>query len=869
MDQEINDEWEFVDEPEESDWEFVDDSPEQKTREAASIYHAEEKTAEDLKNMTLQERMQYAEDLKTEREYLQSKGFTKGALSGATFGATENIEALKPQEGELGGTFGQTVGSFLPISKLFNFFGGALTKLAQKSPILQKQLSAFANLLGAGATGATVKGLESVAKGEIPEAEDLLEHGVEWAALDAVLQTLGLGGRFAANLLRRSKETGASRRELINRVNKQIEELGLTGADPEVISAKAFEILEQPIESTARKLELPEKAETAIESLGKETLQKEKVTPNQLLTGRVKETPFNKLDEEIVVLSEPYQPEQINFSKEVRNLEESGIASKIESSGERAATEQELGNLVREDINSQLKKDKAGYKPLYKEAEQVADVSMHIPQKTAKVAGQALIDIAAVKTKPEGYSKVIGTLETILEDAGFKIERDEANRITQIISTQDVPVSKTIELAKRLNEIVDYAAIEPSVKDKLKTVVRAAKQDIRDGLRATNEDALAAFELAEEEYARVAKKYGKKSIKNIRKTEAGEKITKVIDNPTELGDLAEILTPKQRKQVEREILENLNKKTYEQSKKQLREIKKHLTEENAKLAEQIVESKNPYNPKAKNKLVQESIIEDMSDALTTGSRPDKTLKLWKTEKGQKLVKDAFKGSENWNQVKNYLEKQSFSDIASTVIKDGKLDIKKFDKLMNDPAALNNIRSQGGEEAVQFFKQMDSKVKQFQENTKLLDKFVKESDVKRGKELLKKAKEKNLQKPNIPEVGEEALRKQSQLAKETKGVKGKKILERMASKDFPIQKGLKKFQDVFKDTIGISEKGALSVFGLMKLGIPNTVATLIGYRLLSKMLTNPRVRKAFTEASRKGIDSLTFLIALESLGDEAD
>jgi hypothetical protein len=72
-------------------------------------------TGEETKKLSLEERMQLVEDLKREREYKQSKGFTKGVLSGATLGFSEKIPGLKPKEGEYASGLGQALGAALPI----------------------------------------------------------------------------------------------------------------------------------------------------------------------------------------------------------------------------------------------------------------------------------------------------------------------------------------------------------------------------------------------------------------------------------------------------------------------------------------------------------------------------------------------------------------------------------------------------------------------------------------------------------------------------------------------------------------------------------------------------------------------------------
>jgi len=94
----------------------------------ASQYKVAEKTKEQTKNMNLQERVQFSQDINREREYLQSAGLTKGFLSGATLGATKNIDALNPQENEIGAGFGEFIGEAAPLA-----IGGALLSIPLKA----------------------------------------------------------------------------------------------------------------------------------------------------------------------------------------------------------------------------------------------------------------------------------------------------------------------------------------------------------------------------------------------------------------------------------------------------------------------------------------------------------------------------------------------------------------------------------------------------------------------------------------------------------------------------------------------------------------------------------------------------------------
>lgn len=828
----------------------------------------------------------YEPDFSEELERASQLGIgegVRGLISGVSFGLSENVPGLKTGENVAANT-GRVVGSLAPISKLFNAFGAGAAKLASKSPIFQKQLTALGHLVGVPfAGGAAVEALEHLTQGELPKAEDLLDKGAEWAALDVGLNALGASGRFVKGLLRRGKQTGKGQYAALNEVMNTLKQEGVELSTPETVGAKALEVLERQVAEgeaagQARKLELVPEKPSQLQGKVHEAaanVKPEPITPKALKGRQISDEPINRLTSESLVLAEPYQPEGLNFTREAEALEKDALGSRIENAGSRAGSQEELGISIREDIESNLERLKEEYRPLYEQAEKAAHEITHIPRSTGREAAEKLTQISKVKTRPEGYSTVIRSLETALEDAGFVIKRNEAGIIENIVPGKPVSVQKTMELARRLNEIVDYEAVEPTVKNVLKKVARAAKQDIRVALKE-NPDALAAFELAEQAHATAAKKFGRDSVRRMRGTQAGERVAKMAESPNALGDLREVLSPKQMQQVEREILEKLNAQSHEAAQKSLREVERHLSAENRKLARDIVDAKNPHNPHVRKRIMQNAVLDDMSNALTNGTRPERTLKLWKTPKGQALVKETFHNSPNWPAVKNYLEKQSFNDMVSSVLsKEGTLDVKKLKDFMKDPGTVNNIRAMGGEGAVTFFRGLESNVRQLEHNAKLLTKLPTKSEITNGKHLLEKAAERAKQKPKAYEVGQGTLKPTEKIDKEAlaaKRVRGEKILERMSRKDYPEIAKINDWKEFIRETLGLDAQGALTVFGVAKLlgaysfGIPRAVAFLVGEKMLYRMLTSRRVRDAFAEATKKHSNPFAFIVAMDEFSD---
>lgn len=144
-------------------------------------YKTPEKTPEELKKMSVQERKDYAQDLKREREYLQSAGFTKGLLSGVSLGATEKIPLLKQQENESLGGLGEVIGASAPIG---------LTMKALSIPFKMTGLMNYiTGRIGLSATtGATYSLEKQLIKGEGIDPLEVAEEAGTFGLLHGIFE---------------------------------------------------------------------------------------------------------------------------------------------------------------------------------------------------------------------------------------------------------------------------------------------------------------------------------------------------------------------------------------------------------------------------------------------------------------------------------------------------------------------------------------------------------------------------------------------------------------------------------------------------------------------------------------------------------
>jgi hypothetical protein len=168
--------------------------------------------------MSAREKADYAKELSQFRELQQSRGFTKGVAKGLTLGLSEKIPGLKPDEEDLMVGLGDIVGSYLPITGLYNIMGKPLVQFAAKSPVAKRGLMSLARLTGFGATGATYKAGKDIVHGEIPTAKELGKEAATWAAIDAALQTIGGGISFGQAVRNIAEKEGVPAKDVLNRL---------------------------------------------------------------------------------------------------------------------------------------------------------------------------------------------------------------------------------------------------------------------------------------------------------------------------------------------------------------------------------------------------------------------------------------------------------------------------------------------------------------------------------------------------------------------------------------------------------------------------------------------------------------------------
>lgn len=408
-------------------------------RPVKTPYDVPEISSEQLKKMSLAERRQYAQDLVTEREYRQSKGFTKGALSGATFGLSEKIPGLKPEEGEFLSGFGEFLGSGLPISQLYNVLGKPLVSIAAKSPKYAKALQSFSRMTGFGLTGASHEGIrETIKTGTAPTPEELLKHGLQWAAFDGALQALGKAASFLPKLKDYAQANGLAEKEALNQIVETLSNEKINPeTHPEQAIARAEEILgfktekgseinqQQPnkiIETTgkgaAERIEYPKEGIDKIIEKTNEFIKAAKTPAESLkrLGQATNEAIFNSLAPLERIETEIPLPERASTkirmaqsaASEINSVLENGIFSNVTGNFEHEGLKGAYGDLTWKSFTKDLKPEEFSLPELDTYRVSKAAIRRQSQgKKTGVDTKQALIDINRLQKKYEPIDKRI------------------------------------------------------------------------------------------------------------------------------------------------------------------------------------------------------------------------------------------------------------------------------------------------------------------------------------------------------------------------------------------------------------------------------------------------------------------------------
>lgn len=239
---------------------------------------------------TLQEKSPTAFDRNVSAAYQTFKRVPRTITSGATLGLSEKAGELGikaaglltgaktddrvsefrkeyEQIPEISRTVGEFAGAAIPISKIGSLIDLGITKTAPMigkvgaNKMFTPSAKALSWAVAGSAYGAAEKGIK---KGELPTAEELGKDAALWGGTEAIINSLGWGGRMVAATNYLSKSYGISKKEVLEAIFKQAKDA------------------KEPIINIASQKEAAQKALKEIEYLNNNPMQTPKQSAIQL-----------------------------------------------------------------------------------------------------------------------------------------------------------------------------------------------------------------------------------------------------------------------------------------------------------------------------------------------------------------------------------------------------------------------------------------------------------------------------------------------------------------------------------------------------------------------------------------------------------
>lgn len=402
---------------------------------------------------------------------------------------------------------------------------------------------------------------------------------------------------------------------------------------------------------------------------------------------------INRLERETTENAKPFQRGEFNAKEIANDLENVTVNRQLDAISPSAGTKQDFGNRLVGSIENSFEEAKKGYDAKYAIVKERAPNIETSSEELIKMNDRLIEEINALETKPPNYQQVIDTVNDINADLGKKVQPKakvqlidaQGNPLSKAekVTYEKVPLSKKMDLSRRINQIINYDLAEYNIKDRLKPIAKKNNMSIQSDLSKVDKGLGQLYGEAQKEFGETAEKFGRASIAKLRKAEATEKAAAVIKSPTTLEDLKPILSPQEYAAVERQVLEEIQGMGQENATKTLKELSPHLSPEARIAGENIVQFKDPKYFTGKWNKHANAIMDELQDAFTIGKRPENTLKLMQTRDGYKTIYETLHNTPTGKKALSYLQKQYIDDmVASSLKKDGSLDWEKLGNIMN-------------------------------------------------------------------------------------------------------------------------------------------------------------------------------------------
>jgi len=368
---------------------------------------------------------------------------------------------------------------------------------------------------------------------------------------------------------------------------------------------------------------------------------------------------------------------------------------------------------IQESANALFEAEQNAYSPLYRNVRKSAEKITVNPQSSIASARSVLGKLTNVRTSPTGYTQTANLVRDVLHDlTGVSpsaeliknaLESGNTRLLDAIYDSlnkgSSLKADKLMDLSIRLNEAINYEALTPSVKDLLKPLQRTVKDELKNALKS-NPESLKNLNDADELYKKTANRFGKDVIGSLRSTENPEKLVDVFSQPSNFENLVKLFgnNSQQVKNAERQIVEQLGKTNTKTANELFRNLEPYLSKNAKEASKEVIALGDKLSVPGQRRALQQAMLEDVSQAISTGQPPNFTTRAMMTPEGHQTAKQTFFRTQQGKELFKTLEKKIVSDLLDSVVVGDQINWQKAAEILENPntsAVMNEILGNEG------------------------------------------------------------------------------------------------------------------------------------------------------------------------------
>lgn len=277
-----------------------------------------------------------------------------------------------------------------------------------------------------------------------------------------------------------------------------------------------------------------------------------------------------------------------------------------------------------------------------------------------------------------------------------------------------------VKMVQSGNQAINYDSQLREQSHRLKKIINQLRDETGQVL-SKNPEASRLYREANLLHGVNAETWGTKFMRDLRFAENPEKIVSRLHQASNLRNLNEgISEARIRGLAERLVIDSITSGgSSDANRLAINNIIPELSPTARQVAKDMLALKDGLTTQGSRQAQVNGILKDVTQSLSTGIRPEKTLKLMKTAKGYQLVKESMNATPETRKVFKALERQVVEDIFSEFLdKGGRLDFNKIESVFKNKEIRDVVRQIGGDRLVKQFLDLEKMAKNFQRNSKL-------------------------------------------------------------------------------------------------------------------------------------------------------